>query len=359
MEWLSNTFPMFSHYMPALITAAVIVAIVWTSNRFLITQRSNLGAEAKLPRQLLILGLTLVGILILLFQIPMSEVARGQILGLLGIVLTGVIGLSSTTFVTNIMAGLMLRVVRSFRSGDFIRIGDQFGKVTDRGLFHTEIQTEDRDLTIFPNLFLITTPVTVVRRSGTIISTTLSLGYEIPRARIEALLIEAAEEVKLSECFVQVTEIGDYAVTYRIAGFLPEVKHLLTARSNLRKMVLDVLHKNGIEIVSPSFMNQRQYGLESRFIPTGASAKQDDLVASDDSPETIMFDKADEAEELDQFREELERCKSRNQELSELLKTNSESDTKAIKAEVESNEQRILQLSEIIETKTSDSKPEK
>ena len=52
-------------------------------------------------------------------------------------------------------------------TGDFISAGDQFGRVTERGLFHTEIQTETRDLTTVPNLFLVTHPVTTVRSSGT------------------------------------------------------------------------------------------------------------------------------------------------------------------------------------------------
>ena len=44
--------------------------------------------------------------------------------------------LSSTTFIGNIMAGLMLRVVRSFRPGDFVHVGDYFGRVSEQSLFH-------------------------------------------------------------------------------------------------------------------------------------------------------------------------------------------------------------------------------
>ena len=64
-----------------------------------------------------------------------------------------------------------LRAVRNFRMGDFIRVAEHFGRVSERGLFHTEIQTENRDLTTLPNLFLVTHPVTTIRTSGTIVST--------------------------------------------------------------------------------------------------------------------------------------------------------------------------------------------
>ena len=70
--------------------------------------------------------------------------------------------------------------MRNFRPGDFVRVGERLGRVTERGLFHTEIQTEDRDLTTLPNLYLVTNPVTVVRASGTIVSTTVD-GTAKPR----------------------------------------------------------------------------------------------------------------------------------------------------------------------------------
>jgi small-conductance mechanosensitive channel len=61
----------------------------------------------------------------------------------------------------------------------------------------------------------------------------------------------------LQNPFVQIKELGDFSISYRIAGFLPDVKHILTSRSDLRKLVVDMLHGDGIEIVSPNFMNQR------------------------------------------------------------------------------------------------------
>ena len=131
------------------------------------------------------------------------------------------------------MAGMMLRAVRSFRPGDFIRVGDYFRRVSEQGLFHVEIQTEDRDLTTMPNLYLVTNPFKVIRSSGTIISAEVSLGYDIPRTKIESLLIEAALAVQLEEPFVLVTELGDFAVTYRISGLFPKVKHILSTRSAL------------------------------------------------------------------------------------------------------------------------------
>ena len=205
----------------------------------LLRRRPQLTGEGQVAGQVILLVLTALGVIAIVLVMPVAGELKGQLLTLLGLALTLVIALSSTTFAANAMAGFMLRTEKSFRPGDFIRVGDHIGRVTERGLFHTEIQTEDRDLTTLPNMYLVSNPVTVVRSSGTIVSARVSLGYEVARSRVEPLLKTAAERADLEEPFVQVTTLGDYSVTYRVAGFLPQVKHLLTARSRLRKRILD------------------------------------------------------------------------------------------------------------------------
>ena len=174
-------------------------------------------------------------------------------------------------------------------------------------MFHTEIQTEERDLTTLPNLFLVSHPFTVVRSSGTIISATVSLGYDTSHQVIEKLLLEAALAAQLTDPFVHVLELGDYSVTYRVAGFLSEVKYLLTTRSKLRAKMLATLHEARIEIVSPSFMNQRQMDNTRRVLPTQQSvpAPPSDK-EPDTSAESLIFDKADAVAQLEELMEQRE-----------------------------------------------------
>ncbi len=123
----------------------------------------------------------------------------------------------------------MLRLLNSFRPGDVVRVREHFGRVTESGLFHTEIQTEDRDLTTLPNLHLVCNPVPVVHSEGTMISMSVSLGCDVDHRPVENLLREAAKTNGLKDSCVHVMELGDYSVTYRASGFLEEVKQLLTA----------------------------------------------------------------------------------------------------------------------------------
>jgi small-conductance mechanosensitive channel len=307
-----------SDFLPLLATVAATALGLWIANWFLMRRQPQLSGEGRAPGQIILLILTGVGIILIVLALPVGDASRGQLLALLGLALTAVIALSSTTFVANAMAGFMLRSVKAFHLGDFVRVGEQFGRVTERGLFHTEIQTEDRDLTTLPNLYLISHPFTVVRSSGTIVSAKLSLGYDVGRARLEPLLLEAAGRADLQDPFVQVTELGDFSVRYRIAGFLPEVKHLLRARSTLRKRIMDTLHAEGIEIVSPTYMNQRPLAAGSIVIPAAAADASPPPEAAPE-PVTLIFDKAEQAEEIEHLRAEREQIVAEIKELKSQL----------------------------------------
>jgi len=285
-------------FLPSLVAAIAIIL-------FVVLVRAALGRRYgtvpgwQLRLQLITLGLSLAGLIGVVMVIPASDL-RGQLLGLIGILLSAALALSSTTLIGNAMAGLMLRGIGGFRAGDFLRVGDHFGRVSEQGLFHTEIQTEDRDLTTLPNLFLVTKPVRVIRQSGTIVSATASLGYDVRRAEIREAMLEAAETLGLGEPFVQILELGDFAVTYRVAGLLSDVKQLITTRSRLKGKVLDSLHARDIEIVSPTFMNTRALERGQVFVPSGSGHDPTDEETA--SPETVMFDKADHAESVENLR---------------------------------------------------------
>jgi small-conductance mechanosensitive channel len=242
---------------------------------------------------------SIIGVLVIVFALPISETSRNQLLGLFGIVLSGIFAFSSTAIISNLMAGVLLRITQPFKVGDFIRIGESFGRVSERGLFETEIQTESRELISLPNVYCISNPLTTIRSSGTMISATLSLGYDVNHKTVEPLLMEAAEACGLMEPFVHILELGDFSVSYRVTGLLEEPKKLISAKSNLYASVLDTLHKNHIEIVSPGFVNQRKLDDHAKVIPVtkhGNIATQPEQAVAED----IIFDKAEQAEQAEQ-----------------------------------------------------------
>jgi hypothetical protein len=247
----------------------------------------------------------------------------------------------------NAMAGLMLRSIRNFRPGDFIVVDGHRGRVSVLGLLRTEIQTERRNLTTLPNLYLVNNPVTVVRPSGTFIAATVSLGYDVPREKVEECLVEAAENAGLTDPFVHVLDLGDFSITYQVAGFLEEVKYLISAESELRERMLDGLHLAGIEIVSPTFMNQRQVGTGRVFIPeVSAPSKAEPAAADESRPEERMFDKAELAETEAKAEEQL---KGVHDEIEELTKNEDAAEEEATKTRIRELEARRSRLEAEIE----------
>jgi small conductance mechanosensitive channel len=307
----------------------------------------------KFRQQAATLVISFIALILIIIVFPINDTLRGQLIGLIGILLTAAIALSSTTFMGNIMAGLMLRAVGNFRPGDFIRVGDHFGRVSERGLFHIEIQTEDRDLTTLPNLYLVANPVKVIRSSGTFISAEVSLGYDVPYSRVKEVLMQAAEAAELKDPFVLILKLGDFSIRYRVSGLLEEVKHTLSTRSRLREMMLDKLHEAGIEIVSPTFMNTRALGEEKVFIPEPAKLKIEVEESQKESkPEMLVFDKAEEAESIEKLREKHQVAGQEIKAKKEELKQSGGGDAgENIKLEIERLEKRREILAEVIRRK--------
>jgi small-conductance mechanosensitive channel len=304
MDILKAFLDKLTNFVPTAATILLAVIVI-VAVRYILNKRYAGTPGHQFRLQMFMLALFFVGLLAVILTLPVSETTIGQLLSLLGILLSAAIALSATTFVGNVMAGLMLRAVRNFRPGDFIRVGDYFGRVSERGLLHIEIQTEDRDLTTLPNLYLVTNPVKVIRSSGTVMTAEVSLGYDVPHDVAEQSLLKAATDAGLDEPFVHVLGLNDFSVSYRVAGLLTEVKSLLSTRSRLHELMLDSLHGAGIEIVSPNFMNQRVLAENRQFIPKPTSRKARAETAKE-LPEAVVFDKAEEAESLEKLKERQE-----------------------------------------------------
>ena len=336
MDWLTSIIHWVS---PLLGTILVTAAVLWTTGRIL-----GNAPSTNVVRQLINIAVVVLAMVALVLVMPFPSDTRGQLLSLFGLVITAVIALSSTTFVSNAMAGLALRAVGSFKPGDFISVGAHFGRVTEKALLHTELQNEDRDLVTLPNLFLMNQPVQVVRSSGTLISADVSLGYEVDRRQVREILKQAALEAELAEPFLQILDLGDHAVTYRISGFLEDLGNLVSKRTELRSRMLDEMHASNIEIVSPNFINQRRLDPAHTTIPKIPMVTP---AGEDDHAETLMFDKAEVAARLEKFRQQ-------RAELSDKIKTLEEEDAEGNSLEIRWRKRQVETLDDMLGTLSVD-----
>jgi len=128
---------------------------------------------------------------------------------------------------------------------------------------------------------------------------------------------------------VEVTELGDFSVTYRCAGWLNNISRFLGAHAQLRANMLDSLHEHGVEIVFPPFMNQRVLSPEQRFLP--------DLLPypfSLDSekikgpPEELIFGKVEQAVKIKKIKDVLKKCREEEKNLKKELEKETDLDSK-------------------------------
>jgi small conductance mechanosensitive channel len=281
-----------------LITAVVAFVVVYGLRWLILARHIDISREKILPRQLILIVITIIAFVAVVLALPVSESSRNQVLGLLGVLVSGIIAFSSTTIVANFMAGLILRVNQPFKTGDYIKCANFAGRVTDKGILDTEIQTEQRTLVHIANSFILANPVEVVRSSGTFISVEVSIGFDVHHATIAKHLEQAAKTAGLSDPFVHVTALGNFSVNYKVSGMLLDTKSLLTSRSKLHICVLDQLHNNDIEIMSPNFMSTRAVEPAQKFMAKAHVKQVKDKVNQED----LAFDKAEEAEQNEQLR---------------------------------------------------------
>lgn len=169
--------------------------------------------------------------------------------------------IGSNSVVSNILAGIFVIYRRSTKIGDRIMIGEHIGEVTAIKLTETHVKSLKNELISIPNAQFLNSEVVNFSQHtdgrGLLLHTEVGIGYDEPQQKIEKLLIEAARQThgikKSPEPFVLRTALGDFAVTYEINGYSTRGDQAQRILSGLRSNILDVLHREGVQIMSPHY----------------------------------------------------------------------------------------------------------
>ncbi|MBN1132232.1 MAG: mechanosensitive ion channel [Bacteroidales bacterium] len=321
----------------------ILLVFLLLLNSWIFNRIKSAQSNGSIVRKSISLLIVFIGIIVFILALPIDKNLKGTILSFLGIIISAGIALSSTTILGNLIAGFMNNSMKRFRNGDLIHIGELQGRVTRISVFHTEIQLEDSNFVTIPNLYIASNPVKLTRQNNTVISTSVSLGYDVSRTLIEEALKEAAIATGLADPYVYITELGDYSVVYKIHGFLEDSGKFFSTGSLLNGKVMDMLHEKGIEIVSPSFMNQRKVE-KKMFIPE--HRLKENKVVDEIAPEELIFDEAIKSGEIQKKKDILKRLNEKKLSMKERLKgTRGSEEAEEIKAYIA----RIDKLKEKIE----------
>ncbi|NUT76965.1 mechanosensitive ion channel [Pseudomonas sp. C1C7] len=173
------------------------------------------------------------------------------------------ISLGASSVVGQAAAGLILTYTRTLRPGEFVRIGEYEGTVTELGMFTTSIRTGLGEVLTLPNS-MITGTVTknysrIVKGSGYVVDTVVTIGYDTPWRQVEAMLLEAARRTPgvLEDPPAQVfqTALSDFYPEYRlVAQAIPsQPRPRAVLLSMLHANIQDVFNEYGVQIMSPHY----------------------------------------------------------------------------------------------------------
>jgi small-conductance mechanosensitive channel len=174
------------------------------------------------------------------------------------------VSLGGAGFINQIMSGLVVVYARTFRIGDYVRVGDKEGVVIDIGALTTKIKTRALEEITVPNAVLVGTTVTnytkLTGKDGAVVSTTVTIGYDTPWRQVHALLQLAAERVqglrRMPRPTVLQRALSDFYVEYQMLAHLVRPDERISVLSDLHANIQDVFNEFEVQIMSPHFETQ-------------------------------------------------------------------------------------------------------
>jgi small-conductance mechanosensitive channel len=173
--------------------------------------------------------------------------------------------LSSSSAISNAIAGVVLTYTGAFRLGDRVKLGDAFGDIIETSMLATRVRTiKNEDITI-PNSLVLGSAMTNYTRQasslGLILHTSVTIGYEAPWRQIHGLLIDAAlatpEILATPPPFVWQTALNDFYVTYEINAYTANARDMINTYAVLHANIQDKFFAAGVEIMSPHYTSVR------------------------------------------------------------------------------------------------------
>jgi small-conductance mechanosensitive channel len=172
--------------------------------------------------------------------------------------------LGSAGLVNQVLSGLVIVYSRAFKVGDYVRVGDIEGTVTQVGTLSSKLVTRKREEITIPNAVLVGDTVTNYTRQagkdGAIVSTSVTIGYDAPWRQIHALLLQAAgrtaEIRKDPHPFVLQRALSDFFVEYELRFHIDRPEERGVVLSGLHAQIQDAFNEAGVQIMSPHFEAQ-------------------------------------------------------------------------------------------------------
>ncbi len=216
--------------------------------------RRGLRLPTMLPAVTMLLVYTIAALITLRLTFPKLDIAP---LLATSAVTSLVLGLALQPILGNFFAGLVISAERPYRINDWIRVGDDEGRVVAINWRTTHIRTRDNDDIVLPNAKMADERILNFYYPHTMhmIRTVIGAHYETPPYRVRRTLLEAAHAVRgvlenpAPEIFL--LDFADSAILYEVRTFIEDVAQAPRIHSDLRYRIWEELRREGIQIPYP------------------------------------------------------------------------------------------------------------
>jgi small-conductance mechanosensitive channel len=179
----------------------------------------------------------------------------------ISIFIGALITFSSSSAISNLVAGVVLMYTGAFRVGDLVQMGNTTGHVVAKTLLATRLRTFKNEEVSVPNSQALAGSITnlshMTKTEGLILHTSITIGYDAPWRQVQDLLIAAALATpdirETPPPFVLQTALGDYNVAYELNVYAGDVSRLPRLYSALHQNIQDKFNEAGVEIMSPTY----------------------------------------------------------------------------------------------------------
>ena len=174
------------------------------------------------------------------------------------------VSLGSAGLINQVMSGLVVAYSRALKAGEYVKVGETEGTVSEVGMLSTKVITPKREAITVPNAVLVGSPITNYSRlaedQGAIVGTTVTIGYDAPWRQVHAMLALAAERTpgvrKAPQPFVLQRSLSDFYPEYHLVVHLDRPETRIRILSDLHANIQDVFNEFGVQIMSPHFEKQ-------------------------------------------------------------------------------------------------------
>ena len=283
-----NIMQMFWNYLPKLSTIFVIITVFYFILRGLqfvkkeiergVFRFPGFHKEWSDPTYQIIRVLIYALVLVIIY--PYLPGSGSAVFNGVTIFIGALATFGSSNSLGNIVSGLALTYMRSFKDGDRIKIGDVTGDIVEKNLLVTRVRTIKNEVISIPNSNVLNNHTINFSKDATdkglILHTTITIGYDVPWKTVHELAIKAALAVKRFETepapFIYQTSLDDFYVSYQVNAYTRHPNDQASIYSELHQNILDQFNKAGVEILSPHYRALRDgnsIAAPSENIPAG------------------------------------------------------------------------------------------